>query len=189
MTSTRMNDSHRQFLRELMRETVKCPAEEKALDVAYKAAAPLVRKIVEAKYPAKDMKVLQTYKVACADCCIKLQLTAGGVNQFTFATEKEAPFRPDNYGCSSQIFAADDAASNAVNAWVLAKAAHDKALGQKREDYGALINHTAALEQIEAVWPAAAKLRERIGRALPMVLSDDMIARIKADAAPLKRAA
>lgn len=184
-----MNDSHRQFLRELMRETVKCPAEEKALDAAYKVAAPLVRKIVEIKYPAKDMRVLQTYKTAQHDTCVKLQLTAGGVDQFEFRSDKEAPLRPAVYECRSQIYAADEAATTAVAAWVLAKTACTKALAQKHTDYTALINHTAALEQIEAVWPAAAKLRERIGRALPMVLSDDMIARIKADATPLKRAA
>lgn len=189
MTTTRMNDSNRHFLREMMREVVKCPAEEKAMDAAYKVAAPLVRKIVETKYPAKDMKVLRTYKVAVADACIKLQLTAGGVTQFAFASEKEAPFRPDNYGCSSQIFAADEATTKAVGAWALSKGAYDKAFNQKREDYGALINHTATLEQIEAVWPAASKLRERLGRSLPMVLSDDVIARIRADATPLKRAA
>lgn len=188
MPSTRMNDSHRQFLHTLATELVKCPAEQKAMDEAYKIAAPLVRKIVEAKYPAKDMKVLKTYKVARADVCIRLQLTAGGVEQFTFAA-KDAVLRPDNYSCNSQIFPADEAATKAVGAWVLAKAAHDKAFNQKREDYRALINHTATLEQIEAIWPAASKLRERIGRALPMVLSDDVIARIKADATPLKRAA
>ncbi len=189
MTATRMNDSHRQFLRDLMRETVKCPAEDKAFDAAYKVAAPLVRKIVEAKYPPKDMKVLALYKSAEHDSCIKLQLTAGGIEQFTFSTDKEAPLRPSVYDCKRRIYAADEAASTAVSAWVLAKNAYDKAFNQKREDYGALINHTLNLEQIEAVWPAAAKLRERLGRSLPMVLSDDVIARIKADAAPLKRAA
>jgi hypothetical protein len=191
MATTKLLQSHRDFLHSLAKEQVKCPAEEMADKAAYAKAAPMVRKIVETKYPPKDMKLLRKYQVASGDKCVRLQLTAGGVEEFCFRdTDKaEWPLRPSGYGCISHIYAADEKASEAVGAHLLAVGAFKKAMAAKLADYGALINHSTTLEQVEAVWPAAAALRPRLNRAVPVILSDEVIARIKADAAPLKKAA
>lgn len=191
MATTKLLQSHREFLHQLAKEQVKCPAEEMADKAAYAKAAPLIRKIVEAKYPPKDMKLLKKYDVATGDKCIRLQLTAGGVEQFCFRDndKTEWPLRPTGYDCGNHIYAADEKASEAVGAHLLAAGAFKKATAAKLSDYGALINHSTTLEQIEAVWPAASALRVRLNRAVPVILSDEVIARIKADAVPLKKAA
>lgn len=189
MSVVRMNESHRTFLCTLASEQVRCDAEEKADKIAYAKAVPLVCKILEAKFPAKDMKLLAKYEVAHPDTCVKLQLTAGGVVQFEFRDEKAAPMRPDRYECRNQIYAADDAATAAVSASLTAKGALAKARAKKLEDYRALVMNTPTLEQIESVWPAAKVLRERLNRTLPVTLSADVIARIKADVSSMARAA
>lgn len=190
MASIRLNEGDRSFLYGLAKERVACPAEEAADKAAYAKAEAVVRKIVETKYPPKDMKLLVKYEVAAPDRCIRLQLAAGGVVEFTFPDEKAAPLTPGRrgYGCSSRMYLADEAATPIIAASLQAKDALKKARGRKLEDYKALIWASTSLEQVEAVWPAAAALRPRKGRALPVVLSDEVIARIKADI-PLAKAA
>lgn len=180
MATVRMNDSHRQFLRNLAADTVKKLVDAKAMDAAYKLAVPLVRKAVETKYPPKDMEVLKKYECADVDTCVRLQLTAGGIEQFEFC-DADAVYRPDTGSCRRHIYATDAATSKAVSAYLLEREKFQKLKSQKLGDYIALIDHAQTLEQIESIWPEASALRGRIGRALPVVLSDDVIARIKAD--------
>lgn len=189
MSMIRMNDSHRAFLVNLASSAISCAAEEKADKASYDRAMPMVRRLVEDKYPVRDMKLLAKYSVAHHDDCVKLQLTAGGVVKFTFRGDKSGPLVPSSYECRQRIYAADDKASEAVSAAELALGALQKARQKKMDDYRALISASVTLEQIEGVWPAAAALRERVGRALPVRLSDEVIARIRADAVPLKKAA
>lgn len=192
MAIIRMNDQYRQFLYDLAKTTVVCATEGKADKSAYDKAAPLVRKLVEDRYPPKDMKLLLKYEQARQDSCIRLQLTAGGVVEFKFRDDdKNHPLTPGqrHYGCGNRMYAADEAASTAINASILAADAYKKAMSKKLDDYKALIWTSATLDQIEAVWPPASALRDRVGRSLPVVLSDEVIARIKADVSLTKRAA
>jgi hypothetical protein len=192
MAIIRMNEQHRQFLYDLAKTTVTCAAEGKADKTAYDKAAPMVRKLVEDRYPPKDMKLLLKYEQARHDNCIRLQLTAGGVVELKFRDDDKGPLVPgqrNGYGCSNRMYAADEAASTAINASILAADVYKKAMSKKLEDYKALIWTAATLDQIETVWPPAAALRERVGRSLPVVLSDEVIARIKADVSRLKQAA
>ena len=188
MASVKLLVSHREFLSGFAKESVKCAAEEAADAKAYAKAAPLARKALQTKYPVKDMKVLQKYGVAKGDRCIRLQLTAGGVVEFKFRGD-DLPLRPNGYDCGRHIYATDEAATQAISASLDAEAAFKKAMADKLRDYGALIAHSTTLEQIEAVWPAASALRPRLARSVPVILSDDVIARIKADASTMARAA
>lgn len=191
MAAVRLLQSHRDFLHAMAGEQVKCPAEEAADAKAYAKAMPIVRKIVEKKYPPADMKLLAKYEAAVPDRCIRLQLAAGGVEQFCFRDEADFPLRPNGYngGCNRHIYATDEKATEIVSACLTVAAAFKKAMATKLGDYNALIDHSTTLEQVEGVWPAASALRVRLNRAVPVVLSDEVIARIRADVTPLKRAA
>ena len=183
MATLRLNASHRDWLSNLARDTTSCPAEAAAVDDTYKVAAPLVRATVEAKYPPKDMEVLAKYEAAEYDPCIRLNLTAGGVTQFEFRGEDVGPIRPNTGWCNHHIYQADEATTAAVQAHEAAVDAFNKAIKAKREDYYALIRHSAKLEEIEGIWPAASGLRATLNRSVPVVLSDDVVARIRADVA------
>ncbi len=186
MSSIKINQDDRVFLRDFARSSIQCPAEEKADKEAYAKAAPLVRRLVEDRYSPKDMKLLAKYEQARNDNCIRLNLTAGGVVEFQFRDPDKGPLVPGprGYGCTNRIYAAGQHETDAISASLAASAAVQKARSAKLADYNALISASYTLEQIEEVWPAAgAALRPRKGRALPVILSDEVVARIKADAA------
>jgi hypothetical protein len=190
MSTIRLNEGDRTFLYGLAKERITCPDEEKADAIAYAKAAPLVRHLVEDRYPTKDMKLLLKYTVARHDDCIRLQLAAGGVVEFNFRMPDKGPLVPNGYGCSNRMYIAGQEETDAISASLTAKSTCEKARSQKLADYKALIWASQTLEQIEGVWPLAGEvLRPRKGRALPVVLSDEVIARIKADLPSLKKAA
>lgn len=179
MAKTRLNQGHREFLRKLMQEIVTCPEEVAEVEKTYAAAEPLVRKAVEAKYPAKDMKVLRRYEAAKQDDCIKLQLSAGGVEMFHFKPDTGPIVAKVTY--QGAIYLADEKTTDAVQNWIAAREIASKRIREKHTDYEALIEGTNYLEDIEAVWPEAAELRKRIAKQLPAVLSEEVVKRIKAD--------
>lgn len=189
MSTIRMNNEHREFLFKLAKSSIACPAEEKADAAAYARGEKVARAIILKKYPAKEMEPLRKFDVAFHVFSAKFQLTAGGIEEFKFRGDKTGPLAPDRYSVHHAIYAADDSATAALQATLTAAAALKAARDKKLADYRALIWASATLDQIEGVWPEATALRERVGRALPVVLSDEVIARIKADVRPLKKAA
>lgn len=190
MAAIRMNEDHRNFLYQLAQERAKCPTEERADNSAYLRAVPGVRKIIEAAYPPKDMRLLAKYECARPKTCVKLQLTAGGIVEFKFRHDDDKPLMPDRYEDRGRIFSAGATESRAVSESLSAAAAFRKALDKKHGDYKALIWAASSLEQIEKVWPlGAAEVRKRAGRSLPVILSDEVIARIRADVSSHKIAA
>lgn len=184
MAKLRLNNEHRLFLRRLARNNISCPAEAKTDAEAYEKAAKVVRAAVLERYPTKDMNVLRRYNVAYRDTCLRFQLTAGGVVQFELRGQAEEVglWVPD-LRCSNHIYQIDEAGSALVVASLSAAGALDEAIERKHADYVALIAASQTLEQVEEVWPEAAVLREHVGRSLPSVLSDDVIARIREDVA------
>lgn len=187
--SIRLNENDRSFLYNLAKGNIQCPAEEAADKKAYAKASDVVRRIVTKRYPPKDMAFLLKYEVACADYCIRLQLSAGGVVEFKFRADDAGPLTPGakHYSCGNRMYAADETATPLISASLDAAATLEEARKVKLEDYKALIWASTSLEQVEGVWPAAAALRPRKGRDLPVVLSDEVIARIKADASLASR--
>lgn len=181
MAKTRLNEDSRMALRQLMNEIVVCPKEQAAVDKAYAAAEPLVRRLVEKKYPPKDMEVLKRHDVGGIDDCIKLKLSTDyNIEQFLFA-KGTGPYvaKATYYG---QIYDGTSCAKQ-VGAWVRATEKRDEALETKRLDYKALIANSRYFEDVAEVWPEAEQLRDKIctkNKALT-TLSDDVIKRIKKD--------
>ena len=182
MAVIRMNDEHRKALWKLAQEKVRCPVEAEVDKTTYKKAEKAVTAVLRAAYPAKDMKVLEKYSLAGSAREVRLQLTAGGVVEFKFRDPKTAPLIQNHlpYG---KIFATNEVQTQAVEDSIQAYDAYRQALKAKLEDYKALIWSSTNLDHIEKVWPEASELRLRIDRHLPMVLSADVISRIKADVA------
>lgn len=187
MAKIRLTEGLRLALKNLFREVVSCPAEMKALERAYAKASPLIAKIVAVSNPPAEMEVLKKYECARPDACIRLQLTAGGVNEFTFMPD-DAPLTPTRY-CGGRMYPADERATAAFNAWADASLAYKAAVARKQTDYFALITGSRYLEEIETVWPEASRLRKSALNNLPATLTDDAIARIRADVQQRAKAA
>lgn len=176
---TRLTEAARNGLIALAGKLV-CPAAEKAaLDAAYKMAAPLVRACVEAVYPPKDMRVCAKYQAASPDHCIKLRLTAGGIEQFDFAKGAAPLVVAKTY--HGKIYDADAATTDAVAKWVAAKDAFKAEKDRRIAAYGALARASRYVEDVTAVWPeAAAHLPKKLAL---VALPADTAARIQSDIA------
>jgi hypothetical protein len=175
----RLNQSSRDALRRLARSVVAAPKETEALEAAYEKAAGLVRRCVETAYPPKDMRVCARYEAAKIDDCIKLSLTAGGVEQFQFKTDTGPLVVKPTY--TGKIYQADVDTTDAVTDWVLARDAHKKAVDEKIADYHALIQSAATFEAVAEVWPEADQLRGQFGGQAIAVISPEIIGRIRED--------
>lgn len=192
MATIRLNQEHRHYLLGLMRTTVKCPAEEKAVKTVQEKLAPLAKKMVTDRYPQKDMEILRKYEKAGVERQLNIQLTAGGVTQYTFDVDKnksdadlykdgDLALAPTYDHYRPPMYVADEKFTTLANSCVLLEKAYKDAIDQKYRDYGALIQASTTLEQVEEVWPEAKVLRKRIEATLPVVLSDEVMARIKND--------
>lgn len=180
-----MREWMRDKLRAHITGAIKPAKEQKALDVAYKALAPLVMKIVTTKYPPKDMKICERYGVAAIDDCVMLQLTAGGVDRFTFSAG-EGPLVAQDRGCRNRIYLADEETTQAFNAWSKSRDALREEVRKRYDAYAALIKAANTVEDVIAIWPEAATILPP--EALPVALGPKEIELLKADQAERKAA-
>jgi hypothetical protein len=155
------------------------PVERKAMDAAYKKVAPLVSKVVQAKFKPADMKVLAKYKVAQPDKCIRLTLSDMRVVEFKFRSDEDAPLAPRT-NCYDRMFLGDEALTAAFDAYMKAKDAHDDETKKRLCAYASLIRNSSTVEDIIEVWPEAAALLPATEIMAP--LSPEQLAIIKADA-------
>jgi hypothetical protein len=156
------------------------------LDATYNVAADAIAAAVEAKFPAKDMKVLAKYDMAKPDACIYVSSGGfGAYDQFCFRDgDKRIPTRPNRY-CRNQPLLLEGEAETAYDAYTAAKKARDAAVAVRRKDFATLIANTTTFNALADIWPAVEALRTQIvgsGAALS-VMSDEVVSRIKADPA------
>lgn len=168
----------REQLKEHAEKVVLCSAEKKALDVAYKKAAPLVTAIVHQKFPPAEMKILKKWKSASVEDDPKLSTPDGSVIEFVFEKD-DYPLYPGGYDYNRQIYVANAATAAAVEKWVVARDAY-KAERKKRLDaYRAMIDGSSTVEDLIGVWPEAAGVLP--AGSPPIALGPEQIAIIKAD--------
>lgn len=162
-------------------EAVDPPAERKAMDAAYRKAAPMVTRLVHKKFKPADMLVLEKYGVANAETEIKLTLPDARVVQFKLR-EDDAVKTADRYG--SKMYLADHALMEAFDAHAKTVDAYEAETKRRQEAYRALIRSAAYVEDIVEVWKEAAALLP--ATALTAPLTPDQMALIRADTAQRK---
>ena len=183
MAKTRLLVSAKDSLRRFARQNVTASKEQKALDTAYNKAAKLLMPIIEKQFPTADMELLNKYKVARRDTCIRCVNENGRVVQFDF-TNDDAPLLPDRYCyCSSHNFTVTKACLSAIDDWLLKKDTCEKAEKEILNQYFALIEATRYAEDILEIWPAAepvlASYVQLRKQKLPVAVSPDTIAFIR----------
>jgi hypothetical protein len=171
-----------QWMRDLLTkhaETVVVPVgEKKALDAAYKKAAPLVRGLVEKRFPTADMKVLKKYGAACDLCDVKLTLPNGVVTQFKF-NEDDRPLGRDTYEYRNVMHLADTKMAAAVECWLAAVETFKTERAKRLTAYKALIAGSSNVEDIVEFWPEAKGILPAGSPLIP--LGPEQIAVVKAD--------
>lgn len=159
------------------KEAVAPSAESKTLNSSYLRAVPLVRAIIEKKYPARVMRVLKKYNCTSGNDDFKIQSPSGAVTLFTFEAQ-DLPLTPSGLGYKP-IFLGDERTFAAVEAWIAAKDAYAKERERRIEAFRAVTNSAAYVEDVFEVWPEAAKLIP--ATALSTTISPEQIAIIKTD--------
>lgn len=158
-------------------EVVQPATEKKAVDTAYRAAAPLVMAIVEKKYPPRDMKLLTKYGVSARHNSAKIQSPGGQVVEMGFVGEDVVTV-PNGCGYR-QIYLGDDRTVAAIEKYTDAvrsfKAEYEKRVGAFRT----LLFGSAYVEDVIEVWPEAAKVIP--ANEMTAQLAPEQIAIIKAD--------
>lgn len=152
-------------------------SQKKALDAAYKYAAPRVRLAVEKRYPPAEMKVLRKYGAGCAQQTVKLQFPTGVVTEFKF-TEGEFPYTA-SLPYNERMFLADAATAAAVERWEAARDAYKAERDKRLTAYKAMINGASTVEDIVALWPEASGILP--AGSPPIPLGPAEIALVKAD--------
>jgi hypothetical protein len=186
LKNKRLSLSNRQVLFDLASKQVRATADTAIVDAAYDAAADAIHAVLVGKFPQKDMKVLARYDCAQEDACI--YISSGGYrnDRFEFRDgDKRIVFRPGTSCNQRSPHLLDGEAQLAFDAFQLATKARDAEIKARLSDYKALIYGANTFNEVVAVWPAADALRDSIigsGTAL-MVLSGDVIDRLKVDAA------
>lgn len=184
----RLSQYNRDDLSRFAKKQITSTADTTQLDAAYERAAQAVHDALVEKYPQKDMKVLQRYDAASADACIYVSSGYYNYDQFCFRNgDTRIPLRPGSAGgCNSRnAFMLEGDKLEAWEAYKDAQKAHETEVKRRLSDFNALIQNVKTFNEVADVWPAAEAMRESIvgsGTSLT-VLSNDVVSRIKADAA------
>lgn len=181
-----LNKTHRDALERLANQLVHATADKTKVDAAYTACASMVSRIVKTKYPEADMKVLEKYGAGRKDACIFLSAGYGGYERFSFRDNDERiPYVPDRYCNNRRPHLLNDDQVEVYEAFKKADAEFRADTARRFKDYCTLITNARTFEELVEIWPAADQLREKIcgTSRVVSVMSDDVLARIKADAA------
>jgi hypothetical protein len=186
LKNKRLSQSNRSHLTRFANQQVRATQDTTDLDAAYEAAAKVVAVACEAKFPKRDMKVLAEYKMARPDSCVYVSCGGhGDYNRFEYREgDKRVPLRPSR-SCYNQPLLLDGADADAVNTFFAAKEVHEKLVADRIADFETLIQNATTFNALSDVWPAIEALRSEIvgSSAALSLMSDDVLARIKADPA------
>lgn len=190
-----LNKADREALMSFAHNNIVCAEEAAAMDAAYDRAKPLLLAAVHNRFPAADMEVLERYGAARRDDCVRFGGSYDTESTFYFRKgDADVPLVPRQTGCGQLYYEWSKEARNALNAYVLARQAYEKARKSKLDDYRRLIVGSRTFNDVISVWPAAEAMRAKLIPKTPeqralAVLSEEAIARIRADNAGAQKEA
>lgn len=183
MAVLRLRMCDRELLMRRAEEVVQCdPKLVGDVEDSYGAAIKAVLPIIQKKYPAKDMKVLQKYGEAKPCRRVDLADEKGNYSRLRLREEHQLLIPDRHSGCLTLLVETD--VVHLANAYIAAEEHLDDDRNQRLNDYRAFIYGCRTFEQVVDVWPEAQMCFEHIlkGRG-GEVVSMEVIARVKADIA------
>lgn len=165
MPKLRLNNEHRQKLRRLAKRLVTAPQERvEAVNRAHQEAAALVREYLVAKFPQDDMELLEKYKVAAKDYCIKF-VWGEKWRMFNFNKEYDdvplIPLAAHTYNVKP--YPSTPEIDRALNALEREGQALERASEEVLRPYLSLIEYQArTFEDVVEAWPEAEQIRAEL---------------------------
>lgn len=188
MPKTRLNADMRHKLQAHARTLVRCPEESTASVAAKKALTEVTDRLATERFPEREMAVLLKYEMVRSQTHLEVKRAAErDCIHLPLSKQHHLPHNAYEGSCHYAFELPHD-----HPVWPL-RAAHDEAVrayktakDAKLRDYYSLIDNCRNYEEVEEVWPEAALIKDSLGVRAPaalVTLSEDTIARIKADVA------
>ena len=120
---------------------------------------------IRAKYQETDMAILRKYDLDSNDRCLRFQFPSGRVDGFNFSGRSDGLADvPYHRGCYSQdVFPVSEAFERAYDEHAQVTQQNDKAEGEKMAQFHAFLAACRSVEEVEAVIPLPADVRQRLG--------------------------
>lgn len=192
MPKTKMNNSHREVLKNFCNDKIIAGIDQKTKNRLYKRLVNLTNTAIRKKYPESDMEILRKYGLALVDRCIKYQFPSGRVDGFTFKyqNEKSEDFDisleitgvPYKRGCGgSDVFAVSDEFESILSEYTKLIDENSKSIDKKMRDCNSLIISAKYVEDVLEIIKVPKELKERLlGRSTAIVaISPEVTNRIK----------
>lgn len=184
--SIRLTIEIRHALNSMVREKITYPAFDDAEEKAREALFEAITNSIEREFPQKDMKVLAKYD--CAEKfngwhCVMLFDSRRVDMRSSYSNDPvlPVPFKSTLLVRHRPVIRLNADETAVYDKWATARVQQTTQQEKGWADYYALIKGSTTLEQVEKVWPAAAAVRTKINRSLPVIVLDDVIKRIAAD--------
>lgn len=176
----RLNNNHREALRELAHRVVDTPVETKVFNDAYARAEVLGRAVIEKQYPPEDMKLLRKYEVAEQETSVRFHYGENLIIKFEF-NEGSGPHSP--LGAGNHYVVASRTTFEAFEKCEAARKALVEARKTKLAMYDAVIDGATTWTDIINAWPEAAEVAERHQAGELIAVNPDVIEFVRSDSA------
>lgn len=186
---TRMNNAHRDVLREFAHKKIVEVVDRKLEDKLYAKLITKTNSVIRKKYPEKDIEVLRKYELTRVDTCLVFQFPSGRVGGITFE-EEEAEDKiaemPYTRGCNSragEAFAVDSEIEELIEQYTKERDKNREIISNKRKDCNTLINFAKYVEDVLEVIKVPKEIETRLtAKSTALVaLTPEVIGRIQAD--------
>jgi hypothetical protein len=197
----RLNKDHRNSLKSLADKIIRADHESTNIHTAmFDDIIEQARKIVIADTPESDLKVLRKYSMiykaksasfvyADSSDVFNIRFYKDDYRAMDHEKQKseeekycvEVPYRGNQGWNNRKIYQADKKLTELYRAYDLADNKYQQDLNQKLSKYFDLINHVTTFEALLSVWPEAQQLSQTFYVNLPSVITDEVIASIKAE--------
>lgn len=193
MAKTRMNNGHRDLLRDFAYKKIEEIVDRSRQEKLYSQLLIYTNHSIRKKYPEEHMVILRKYKLNSHDSCVKFVFPSGGVNAFQAKWHWNKPEGDNKYdivdipfraGCSNQdVYQAPAKIEEMLDEYEKAISDSKKLIDKKKSNISSLLNFAKYIEDVLEVLKVPPQLEAKLlAKSTALVaLSPDVIASIQAD--------
>jgi hypothetical protein len=189
MKKIRLNNTHRDLLRQYGQDTIAALIDRKEEKALYAKLIDGANKAIRKKYPEEHMVVLRQYDLATINYWLKFQFPSGRVDGFSFDGKDPLADMPSRYR-SDDVYPVSEAFEKAFDDYAAVRKLNQDNERTKYAAFESLISSAKTVEDVMEVIELPPDLLERFGRKCTalVALSRDDLTRLKKDFALSKAA-
>lgn len=200
MAKTRMNQGHRDILKEFADKKIKKNVDRKEEHRLYEKLLKATNKEIRKKYPETEMEILRKYELTAKDSCVKFVFTSGRIDGMSFNSTWETTIdsdgdqvsiyvtaivdTPNSRGCrNNNVYPMPESFEKDLEEHARLVDKNNKLEQAKNQDVKNLIAYSKYIEDVLEVIKVPKDLEAKLlSKSTSLVaLSPDVIKRIQAD--------